>query len=82
MLTQLITSIVKKLVDKPDRVTVREIEATEAAGSGRSVLEVRVSPHDLSRVIGSEGRVFRALRTLVQIVSPDQKDLVVDSAED
>lgn len=89
MVIQLISSIVKKLVDKPERVTVQEIEATGSPGAevsadrqGRAVIQVRVAAHDLSRVIGSEGRVFRALRTLVHVMSPDQKDLVVDSAED
>jgi uncharacterized protein len=75
MIIELITAIVKKLVDKPERVVVHQVEA-----DGVTVIQIRVAPQDLSRVIGSEGRVFRALRTLANVVSPDHKDLVVDSA--
>ncbi len=77
MLMQLISSIVKKLVDKPDAVTVQEVES-----DGKAVVHIQVAPSDMSRVIGSEGKTFRALRTLVQIMSRGQpKDLVVDSGE-
>jgi predicted RNA-binding protein YlqC (UPF0109 family) len=76
MLINLIESIIKKLVDKPDLVTINEVES-----DGKQVIQIRVAPQDLSRVIGSEGRTFRALRMLVQVLSPEQKDLVVDSRE-
>lgn len=76
MLIALIEFIIKKLVDKPDFVAINEVES-----EGRRIIQVRVAPQDLSRVIGSEGRTFRALRMLVQVMSPETKDLVVDSKE-
>lgn len=76
MLIKLVESIVKKLVENPEKVTISEVES-----EGRRVLHVRVAPHDLSRMIGSEGKTFRALRMLVHVVSPETKDLVVDSIE-
>lgn len=76
MVTSLIQYIVKKLVDKTSSVAVNEIEA-----GGKSVIQVRVASQDLSRVIGSEGRTFKALRTVVQVMSPGHRDLVIDSAE-
>jgi uncharacterized protein len=76
MLINLIESIVKKLVDKPDLVAITEVES-----DGKNIIQVRVAPQDLSRIIGSEGRTFRALRMLIHVVSPEVKDLVVDSIE-
>ncbi len=76
MLINLIESIVKKLVDKPDFVVISEVQS-----DGKNIIQVRVAPQDLSRVIGSEGRTFRALRMLIQVISPESKDLVVDSIE-
>jgi len=76
MLIALIEFIIKKLVDKPDFVAINEVES-----EGKRIIQVRVAPQDLSRVIGSEGRTFRALRMLVQVMSPETKDLVVDSIE-
>jgi predicted RNA-binding protein YlqC (UPF0109 family) len=76
MLIALIEFIIKKLVDKPEYVAINEVES-----EGKRIIQVRVAPQDLSRVIGSEGRTFRALRMLVQVMSPETKDLVVDSIE-
>lgn len=53
--------VARQLVDDPDAVTV---EAEE--GSGRTVLNVRVAPGDMGRVIGKRGRVANAIRTLVR----------------
>jgi uncharacterized protein len=77
MLTKLVGDIVKKLVDKPEAVIVLEIPMAD-----KLLIQVRVAAHDLGRVIGSEGRTFRALRTLVNLVDPTRaKDLVVDIVE-
>lgn len=73
----LLEHCVKRLVDHPDQVTI-----TERTDEGKLIVDVRVGPHDLGRVIGSEGRTFRALRSLVQILSNDATaDLVVDIVE-
>lgn len=77
MAYKLIEYIVKSLVSKPDQVVVQEVE-----GNGKRMLQICVSPHDIAKVIGSGGRTFRALRTVVSpVLSPDIKDIVVDVAK-
>ena len=77
MAYKLVEYIVKSLVSKPDMVTVQEIE-----GNGKRMLQVCVSPHDIAKVIGSGGRTFRALRTVVaHVLPPDIKDIVIDVAQ-
>ena len=58
-LKEVIETIAKALVDAPDEVTVREI-----AGDQAIVLELKVAPGDLGKVIGKQGRTVRALRSL------------------
>ena len=56
----LVTEIAKALVDIPDEVTVREVEGEQV-----TVLELRVAPSDLGKVIGKQGRTARSIRTLL-----------------
>nr|BAL56082.1 RNA-binding protein [uncultured Acidobacteriota bacterium] len=56
----LVEMIAKALVDYPDQVEVREVE-----GEATTVLELRVAPSDLGKVIGREGRTARAIRTIL-----------------
>lgn len=56
----LIEEIAKALVDHPEAVEVSEI-----AGEQTTVLELRVDPKDLGKVIGKQGRTARAMRTLL-----------------
>jgi predicted RNA-binding protein YlqC (UPF0109 family) len=56
----LVTEIAKALVDIADEVAVREI-----AGEQVTVLELRVAPTDLGKVIGKQGRTARSIRTLL-----------------
>jgi uncharacterized protein len=56
----LVTDIAKALVDLPDEVAVREIEGEQV-----TVLELRVAPTDLGKVIGKQGRTARSIRTLL-----------------
>lgn len=60
MLKELVEHIVRKLVDKPESVSVNEINGEQA-----TIIELRVSPDDLGKVIGKEGRTARSIRTLV-----------------
>lgn len=60
-LKEVIETIVKSLVDYPDEVTVKEID-----GDATTVLELRVAPQDLGKVIGKQGRTARAMRTLLR----------------
>ena len=56
----LVIDIAKALVDIPDEVTVREVEGEQV-----TVLELRVAPTDLGKVIGKQGRTARSIRTLL-----------------
>ena len=56
----LVTEIAKALVDIPEEVMVREIEGEQV-----TVLELRVAPSDLGKVIGKQGRTARSIRTLL-----------------
>lgn len=56
----LIEIIAKSLVDYPDEVEVREV-----TGEATTVLELRVAPADLGKVIGKQGRTARAIRTIL-----------------
>jgi predicted RNA-binding protein YlqC (UPF0109 family) len=53
--------VAKGLVDKPDEVRVVKTER-----DGAVVFELHVAPDDVGKVIGRQGRVVRALRTLVR----------------
>jgi predicted RNA-binding protein YlqC (UPF0109 family) len=61
---ELVEYIAKALVDRPDEVRVTRIEGAETV-----VLELRVARADMGRVIGKEGRIVAAIRTLVHIVA-------------
>jgi len=56
----LVEFIAKALVNEPDAVIVSEIH-----GESGSVLELKVAPGDLGKVIGRQGRTARSLRTIV-----------------
>jgi predicted RNA-binding protein YlqC (UPF0109 family) len=60
--------LVKELVDNPDAVEVSEITSDDS-----TTYEVRVSPDDLGKVIGKQGRIANAIRTLVKAVAMKDK---------
>ena len=77
MLKELVEFIVKKLVDKPEKVSVSEINNEQAI-----IVELRVAPEDLGKVIGKEGKTARALRTLVHAAaSKERKRAVLEILE-
>jgi predicted RNA-binding protein YlqC (UPF0109 family) len=57
---ELVEQIAKALVDESDKVKV-----TEVAGESVTVIELRVAPPDLGKVIGKQGRTARAIRTIL-----------------
>lgn len=59
-LSDALAHLVKGIVDHPDEVAVASVDSSRG-----EVLEVRVHPDDLGRVIGRGGRTAKALRTLV-----------------
>jgi hypothetical protein len=64
MMKDLISDIVKALVDQPDQVSVNEVE-----GGHTVVLELSVAKSDMGKVIGKRGRNALALRTLLSAAS-------------
>ncbi|MGC9467289.1 MAG: KH domain-containing protein [Anaerolineae bacterium] len=59
----LVEYIVKALADKPDSVSLSEIE-----GETSIVLELRVAPEDMGRMIGRGGRTINAMRSLARVL--------------
>lgn len=58
-----IEMIVKALVDDGENVDVREVEQR----NGAALIEVRVAPNDVGKIIGKQGKTIRALRSLARI---------------
>lgn len=59
-LKALIETMAKALVDKPDAVSVQETD-----GEKTTIIELRVAPDDLGKVIGKQGRTARSMRTIL-----------------
>jgi predicted RNA-binding protein YlqC (UPF0109 family) len=57
----LVEYIAKSLVDDPSQVQVSEV-----SGSGSIIIELRVAPEDMGRIIGKNGRVVNSIRTLLR----------------
>ncbi len=57
----LLETIAKALVEFPDSVTVNEIETDNSV-----LLELRVAQEDMGKVIGKQGRIAKAIRTVVK----------------
>jgi predicted RNA-binding protein YlqC (UPF0109 family) len=60
---ELVEAIAKALVDKPDQVQVHAVEGEQV-----TVLELRVDPTDLGKVIGRQGRTAKSIRTILGAV--------------
>ena len=69
----LVEIIAKSLVDNPSEVHVNEIQ-----GEQDLILELRVAPEDMGKVIGKQGRIAKAIRTVVKAaaLNKDQKIVV------
>ena len=63
----LITYIAQNLVEHPQAVDVQETET-----DGNVVLELRVDPSDMGKVIGRQGRIAKEIRTLMRSVAQRQ----------
>ena len=64
---ELVEILARVLVDNPDAVRV-----TESGDSHSTVVELRVDPQDMGKVIGRQGRVVKAIRTLVKAAGTRQ----------
>lgn len=71
---ELVQVIAKSLVDNPSEVYVNEVQGEQSV-----VLELRVAPEDMGKVIGKQGKVAKAIRTVVKAASLNvDKKVVVE----
>lgn len=70
---KLVEVIAKSLVNNPDEVRVKETE-----GNSSIIIELSVAPEDMGKVIGKQGRIAKAIRTVVKsaAVKTDKKVIV------
>ena len=70
----LVEFIVRELVSQKDQVNVTRVERDDAI-----VIEVRVCPEDMGKIIGKQGKIARAIRTVVKAASSkEEKRVIVD----
>ena len=69
---ELVEFIAKSLVDNQDQVDVREVEGEQTV-----VIELRVAPEDMGKVIGKQGRIAKAIRAVVKAAAAKEKKRVV-----
>lgn len=68
---ELVEYLVKALVDKPEEVNISQTE-----GESVTVIEIRVAPDDAGKVIGKDGRIANAIRTVVKAAGAKNKKRV------
>jgi predicted RNA-binding protein YlqC (UPF0109 family) len=69
---ELVEILAKALVDNPDRVCVNMIEKEKSC-----IIELKVAQEDMGKVIGKQGRIAKALRTVVKAAATKQKKKVI-----
>jgi predicted RNA-binding protein YlqC (UPF0109 family) len=62
-----VEAMARRLVDRPDQISVRVVEEDDA-----DVAELSVAPEEMGRVIGRQGRTVQALRTLLDVAGDKQ----------
>lgn len=73
-MSELVKFMAQSLVDDPDKVVVREREE-----DGAIVIEVSVAEDDMGKIIGKQGRIAKAIRTVVKAASAkENKKYVVE----
>lgn len=68
---ELVELITKALVDNPEDVIIKE-----TTGESIIILEIKVGPDDVGKVIGKEGRIANAIRTIVKAAAAKQSKKV------
>ncbi len=69
---QLLEHIAKGLVDHPDQVEVKQLESERLI-----ILELKVAPDDMGKVIGKQGRIAKAVRTVINAAAVKENKRVV-----
>lgn len=73
-MNEVLRTIAEALVENPDDITI-----TEIPGDRSVTLELRVNKNDMGKVIGKQGKIARAIRTVVKAAArKDNKHVVVD----
>ncbi|MBC7335689.1 MAG: KH domain-containing protein [Clostridia bacterium] len=71
---ELVEILAKALVDRPEAVEVSQVEGEKSV-----ILELKVAPEDMGKVIGKQGRIAKAIRTVVKAAAArDGKRVVVE----
>lgn len=63
-MVELVDFIARSLVDDPEQVDVKRVEEEDIV-----IIELRVAPDDMGKVIGKQGRIAKAIRTVVKAAS-------------
>ena len=69
---ELVLTIAQALVNQPDQVEVNEIEDERTI-----TLELKVAPDDMGKIIGKQGRIAKALRTVVKAAATKESKRIV-----
>lgn len=69
---ELVEIIAKALVDKPEEVVVNEVEGTQSV-----IIELKVASDDMGKIIGKQGRIAKAIRTVVKAAAIKENKRVV-----
>jgi hypothetical protein len=69
---ELVEIIAKALVDNPDEVKVNEVEGTQSV-----IIELKVADEDMGKIIGKQGRIAKAIRTVVKAAAIKENKRVV-----
>lgn len=69
---ELVEYMAKSLVDNPEYVSVNEVNKEQSI-----ILELKVAPEDMGKVIGKQGRIAKAIRTIVKAAAVKQHKRVI-----
>ena len=77
-MSELVRAIAMSLVNNPDQVQV-----TETFDNQGSIIQLKVAPDDMGKVIGKQGRIAKALRTVVKAAAMrENKKVIVEIVQD
>ncbi|MBM7581235.1 MAG: uncharacterized protein PWR01_883 [Clostridiales bacterium] len=69
---ELVKFIAQSLVDNPDQVSVNEVRGEQSI-----IIELKVAPEDMGKVIGKQGRIAKAIRTIVKAAAVKEGKKVI-----
>lgn len=74
MMKEILESIIKNLVENKDEVSINEIQ-----GEKSIIFEVKVAESDMGKIIGKQGRVAKAIRTIIKaLASKEEKRVTIE----